>query len=86
MTNREYASILNFLSAMIIVIGLPTGFYIVYELLDIIDQLKTRSFDIGEGFMKGLQSGVNETFVNELAKQIAQTIFANSIAEPIPTY
>ena len=79
MTNRDNASILNFISAVIIVVGLPAGFYLVFQSLNIVDQLKSKSFDIGEELMRGIQSGVNETFVNELAKRITQTIFANSI-------
>lgn len=81
MTHRDNASILNFISAVIIVVGLPAGFYLVLNSLNVFDQLKSKSFDIGEEFMRGIQSGVNETFVDELTKKITQTIFANTIAE-----
>jgi hypothetical protein len=81
MTHRDNASILNFISAIIIVVGLPTGFYFAFQLLDVVDKLKDNSFDIGEELMRGIQSGVNETFVNELAKRITQTIFSNTVLQ-----
>jgi hypothetical protein len=79
MTDRDIASILYFISSIILVVGLPTGFYIAFYILDLIDKLKYASLDIGEEFMRGLQNGVNKTFVNELAKQISQTVFFNNI-------
>jgi hypothetical protein len=34
--------------------------------------------------MRGLQNGVNRTFINDLTKQIAQTIIDNSIENTPP--
>lgn len=79
MKDRDIASILYFVSSIVLVVGLPTGFYIAFRMLDLIDKLKYASSDIGEEFMRGLQNGVNQTFINELAKHIAQTILDNSI-------
>jgi RNA-binding protein YhbY len=54
-------------------------------MLDIIDQLKNTSSDIGENFMIGIQNGINETFINELAKHIAQNLFnSNNIEVVMP--
>jgi hypothetical protein len=81
---RDYASILQFISSIIIIVGLPAGFYLVFKMLDVVDQLKYASTEIGEGFMRGLQNGVNETFVNDLAKQITHTVVANAYVYRLP--
>ena len=81
---RDYASILQFISSIIIIVGLPAGFYLVFKMLDVVDQLKYASTEIGEGFMHGLQNGVNETFVNDLAKQITHTVVANAYIYRLP--
>ena len=77
--NNNHASILQFVSSILIIIGLPTGFYLVFRMLDVIDHLKYASTEIGEGFMVGLQHGVNETFVNQLAKQVTHTVVVNAM-------
>ena len=84
MIDRDIASILYFVSSIVLVIGLPTGFYVAFRMLDLIDKLKYASADIGEEFMRGLQNGVNRTFINEIVKQIAQTILDNSIESTTP--
>jgi hypothetical protein len=84
MIDRDIASILYFVSSIVIVVGLPTGFYVAFRMLDLIDRLKYASSDIGEEFMRGLQNGVNRTFINDLTKQIAQTIIDNSIENTPP--
>ena len=90
--NQNHASILYFVSSIIIIVGLPTGFYLMFRMLDVrqvrseartkdlkdcpemvyhrrimIDHIKYASTEIGEGFMIGLQNGLNETLLNSLA-------------------
>jgi hypothetical protein len=71
---------------MIIVFGLPLGFYIAFIILNPIDHLKNASAEIGEGFMRGVQRGINETALNELVKKLTNTIIdglnANELEEP----
>ena len=59
--NQTHASILQFISSIIIIVGLPSGFYLLFRMLDVIDHIKYASTEIGEGFMVGLQNGLNET-------------------------
>ena len=74
LTTNEITSILNFTSALIIGLGLPLGFYLVFTILDPIDHLKTASSAIGEGFIRGMQNGVNETALNELVRKLTNTV------------
>jgi hypothetical protein len=77
--NQNHASILYFVSSIIIIVGLPTGFYLMFRMLDVIDHIKYASTEIGEGFMVGLQNGLNETFLNSLAKQITHTVVISAM-------
>jgi len=77
--NQNHASILHFVSSIIIIVGLPTGFYLMFRMLDVIDHIKYASTEIGEGFMIGLQNGINETLLNGLAKQITHTVIINAM-------
>jgi len=72
--SNDCASIVNLVSSLIIVFGLPLGFYIVLKLLNPIDQLKYASYGIGDGFIRGVQDGINETALNELVKKLANTL------------
>ena len=84
--NQNHASILHFISSIIIIIGLPSGFYLMFHMLDVIDHIKYASAEIGEGFMVGLQNGLNETLLNHLAKQITHTVVITAMIyeEPHP--
>ena len=111
--NQNHASILRFISSIIIIVGLPTGFYLMFRMLDVIvrtpsakqergtsvgvrgitgdglpskviDHIKYASTEIGEGFMVGLQNGLNETLLNGLAKQITHTVIINAMIYPHP--
>ena len=84
--NQNHASILHFISSIIIIIGLPSGFYLMFRMLDVIDHIKYASTEIGEGFMIGLQNGLNETLLNHLAKQITHTVVVSALIyrEPQP--
>ena len=82
--NQHHASILNFISSVIIIVGLPTGLYLLFRTLDVIDHLKYASTEIGEGFMRGLQNGINETIINNLAKQITHTVVVSAMIYPEP--
>lgn len=73
------SSILNFVSSLLIVIGLPIGFYIVFLTLNPIDHLKYVSYEIGEEFIRGVQEGINETALNELIKRLANTVISELI-------
>jgi len=77
--NQNHASILHFISSIIIIIGLPSGFYLMFRMLDVIDHIKYASTEIGEGFMIGLQNGLNETLLNSLAKQLTHTVVINAL-------
>jgi hypothetical protein len=71
------------------VLGLPLGIYIVFVILNPIEQLSRSSSKIGEGFINGIQKGINETALNELAKKLSNTIFsalnANNMENKLPT-
>ena len=82
--NQNHASIINFISSIVIIVGLPAGFYLMFRTLDVIDHLKYASTEIGEGFMRGLQNGINETIVNKLAKQITHTVVVSAMIYPDP--
>jgi hypothetical protein len=82
--NYNHASILYLVSSIIIVVGLPLGFYLVFCTLDVIDHMKYASIDIGEGFMKGLENGINQTLLNQLAKQITHTVVISAMIYRIP--
>ncbi|NBS84754.1 MAG: hypothetical protein EBS59_08725 [Verrucomicrobia bacterium] len=56
----------------------------MFRTLDVIDHLKYASAEIGEGFMRGLQNGINETIVNKLAKQITHTVVVSAMIYPEP--
>jgi hypothetical protein len=77
--NQNHASILYFVSSIILIVGLPTGFYLMFRMLDVIDHIKYASTEIGEGFMIGLQNGLNETLLNSLAKQITHTVVISAM-------
>jgi len=77
--NQTHASILQFISSIIIIVGLPSGFYLAFRMLDVIDHIKYASTEIGEGFMIGLQNGINETLLNNLAKQLTNTVVINAL-------
>jgi len=72
---NDCSSTVNLVSSFIIAFGLPFGFYIVFKLLNPIDQLKYASYEIGDGFIRGIQNGINETALNALAKKLANTLF-----------
>ena len=72
--NNDCSSTVNLVSSLLIVIGLPLGFYFVFITLNPIDQLKSVSSDIGEGFIRGVQRGINETALNLLVKSLTNTI------------
>lgn len=78
MFGNDCSSTVNLLSSLIIVFGLPFGFYLVFIMLNPIDHLKTMSYEVGEGFMRGMQNGINETALNELAKKLANTLVLNT--------
>lgn len=79
------SSTVNLVSSFIIVFGLPLGFYIVLKILNPIDHLKFASYEIGEGFIRGIQNGVNETALNELLKKLANTlVFVTNPTTDIP--
>lgn len=83
--SNNCSSTVNLVSSLIIVFGLPLGFYIVFKLLNPIDQLKYASYEIGEGFIHGVQDGINETALNELVKKLANTlIFVTNPTTDIP--
>ena len=83
--SNDCSSTVNLVSSLIIVFGLPLGFYIVFKLLNPIDQLKYASYEIGDGFIRGIQDGINETALNELVKKLANTlIFVTNPTTDIP--
>ena len=76
LNERDGGAILNLVSSMIIVFGLPLGFYIACSILNPIDHLERVSSEIGEGFMRGVQRGINETALNELVKKLTNTVIS----------
>ena len=76
---KDSSSALHLLSSLIIVFGLPLGFYIAFIKLNPIDQLKYASYDIGNGFMRGIQSGINETALNDLVKKLVNNLLLDTI-------
>lgn len=70
--NQNHASILHVVSSIIIIVGLPSGFYLMFRMLDVIDNIKYASTEIGEGFMTGLQNGLNETLLNSLRQVMSE--------------
>ena len=82
MGRHDYASILNLVSSMFIVFGLPIGFFIVLKTLNPIDHLKNASAEIGEGFMRGVQKGINETALNSLVKTLTHTVIIGATIVP----
>ena len=85
-SSNNCSSIVNLVSSFIIVFGLPLGFYIVLKILNPIDHLKYASSEIGEGFIRGIQNGINETALNELVKKLANTlIFGTNPRTDIPS-
>jgi len=71
---RDSGAVLNLVSSIIIVLGLPLGFYIACSILNPIDHLNSVSSAIGEGFIRGVQRGINETALNDLVKKLTNTI------------
>lgn len=76
------SAIMNMISSIVIVIGLPIGFYLAFLTLNPIDHLKYASTEIGEGFMHGLHRGLNETALNLLAKQLTHTVIIGATIVP----
>ena len=76
------SAIMNMISSIVIVIGLPLGFYLAFLSLNPIDHLKYASTEIGEGFMRGIQRGLNETALNQLAKQLTHTVIIGATIVP----
>jgi hypothetical protein len=76
------SAIMNMISSIVIVLGLPLGFYLAFLTLNPIDHLKYASTEIGEGFMHGLQRGINETALNQLAKQLTHTVIIGATIVP----
>ena len=74
--------ILHLTAAIIIAVGLPAGLYIMFEALRFIDSLEMASTNIGRGFMRGLQSGINETALEELVKKLTQSAVLGTMAIP----
>jgi hypothetical protein len=50
--------------------------------LNPIDHLKYASTEIGEGFMRGLQRGINETALNLLAQHLTHTVIIGATIVP----
>ena len=73
------SSTVNFVSSLLIVLGLPLGFYIVFLTLNPIDHLKYASYEIGEEFIRGVQEGINDTSLNELIKKLTNTVISELI-------
>jgi hypothetical protein len=82
MSKHDYASIMNLVSSLFIVFGLPLGFFIVLKTLNPIDHLKNASAEIGEGFMTGIQRGINETALNALVKTLTHTVVIGATIVP----
>ena len=57
-------------------------FYLAFLSLNPIDHLKYASTEIGEGFMRGIQRGLNETALNQLAKQLTHTVIIGATIVP----
>ena len=71
---NDCSSTVNLVSSLLIVVGLPVGFYFVFITLNPIDHLKYASYEIGESFIQGIQNGINETALNELVKELSKTL------------
>ena len=76
------SAIMNMISSIVIVVGLPLGFYLAFLSLNPIDHLKYASTEIGEGFMRGIQRGLNETALNQLARQLTHTVIIGATIVP----
>jgi len=76
--NNNCNSTIVLLSSLFVAVGLPLGFYVVFTVLDPIEHLKYASSAIGEGFIRGIQNGINETALNELVKKLANTLIAGT--------
>jgi len=74
--------ILHLTAAIIIAVGLPAGLYIMFETLRLIDSLEMASTNIGRGFMRGLQSGINETALEELVRKLSQSAVLGTLDIP----
>ena len=84
--SKDCSPTVNLVSSFIIVFGLPLGFYIVLKILNPIDHLKHASYEIGDGFIRGVQNGINETALNELVKKLANTlIMGTNLMTDIPS-
>jgi hypothetical protein len=79
--SNDCSSTVNLVSSLLIVIGLPLGFYFVFITLNPIDHLERVSSEIGEGFIRGVQRGINNTALNLLVKSLANTV----VSEVNPT-
>jgi len=75
-------AIVNLAAAIVIAVGLPAGLYVLFETIQIIESLKMASTDIGRGFMQGLQSGINETALEELVRKLSQSVVLGTIVVP----
>lgn len=81
-TKMDFPAIMNIVSSILIVFGLPVGFYIVFKLLNPIDHLKYVSSEIGEEFMRGLQRGINQTELNQLVQTLTHTVILGATIAP----
>jgi len=75
-------AIVHLTAALIIAVGLPAGLYILIESIHIIESLKMASTDIGRGFMRGLQSGINETALEDLVRKLSQSAVLGTMDIP----
>ncbi len=86
LNENGFGSMLNLASSIIIVLGLPLGFYIAFTILNPIEHLNRASSEIGEGFIRGVQRGINETALNDLVKKLTNTVIsglnANEFEQP----
>jgi hypothetical protein len=75
-------AIVHLTAAIVIAVGLPAGLYVMFETLRVIDSLKMASTDIGRGFMRGLQSGINETALEDLVRKLSQSAVLGTMNIP----
>jgi hypothetical protein len=75
-------AIVHLTAAIVIAVGLPAGLYILFESIHIIESLKMASTDIGRGFMRGLQSGINETALEDLVRKLSQSAVLGTMDIP----
>jgi hypothetical protein len=80
--NQNDSAMMNMISSLLIVIGLPIGFYVVFVILNPIDHLKYASSGIGEGFIRGVQRGINETELIVLVQKLTQTVIVGATIVP----